>query len=126
MKLQIEQLGKVALTVGGLWDKTKDYDKLVIVSIEDGENGVKSFISKKPVSAGVSIFDRTYWLPVANDIKSISKAYLDKVFNNDIPTPDREWVIPDEIIDDSTGDEHSKSGCSCMPITEEELDENLI
>lgn len=43
---------------GGIWDKTKEYEELIIVLCE--ENGV-SYISKLPVPAGTEIFNEHYW-----------------------------------------------------------------
>lgn len=43
---------------GGIWDKTKEYEELIIVLRE--ESGV-SYISKLPVPAGTEIFNEHYW-----------------------------------------------------------------
>lgn len=43
---------------GGIWDKTKEYEELIIVLCE--ESGV-SYISKFPVPAGTEIFNEHYW-----------------------------------------------------------------
>ena len=43
---------------GGIWDKTKEYEELIIVLCQ--ETGV-SYISKLPVPAGTEIFNEHYW-----------------------------------------------------------------
>lgn len=60
MKQQIDNLGKVAVTVEeDYWNIKKDYDKLTIV--ERAGTGT-TFISRKPVPAGTSILNRNYWI----------------------------------------------------------------
>lgn len=64
MQLQIDKLGKVAVTVEeGYWSKDKDYDKLTIVQ-QEGVFG--TFISRKPVPAGTVLTDRNYWIPFSS------------------------------------------------------------
>lgn len=64
MQLQKENLGKVAITIEeGYWDINKDYDKLTIVE-KEGTFG--TFISRKPVPAGVTLTDRKYWIPFSS------------------------------------------------------------
>ena len=43
---------------GGIWNKTKEYEELIIVLCQ--ETGV-SYISKLPVPAGTEIFNEHYW-----------------------------------------------------------------
>lgn len=60
MKEQIDNLGKVAVTIEeGYWDIKKSYDKLTIV--ERAGTGT-TFISRKPVPVGTSILNRKYWI----------------------------------------------------------------
>lgn len=60
MRLQIDNLGKVAVTVEeDYWSNTKDYDKLTIVE-QEGVFG--TFISRKPVPAGTPLTNRKYWI----------------------------------------------------------------
>ena len=60
MQLQIDNLGKVAVTVEeNYWSNTKDYDKLTIVE-QEGVFG--TFISRKPVPAGMPLTNRKYWI----------------------------------------------------------------
>ena len=60
MRLQIDNLGKVAITVEeGYWSSDKDYDKLTIVE-QEGVFG--TFISRKPVPAGTELTNRKYWI----------------------------------------------------------------
>lgn len=60
MLLQIDNLGKVAVTVEeNYWSLEKDYDKLTIVE-QEGVFG--TFISRKPVPAGTPLTNRKYWI----------------------------------------------------------------
>lgn len=64
MQLQVDNLGKVAITVEeNYWSNTKDYDKLTIVE-QEGVFG--TFISRKPVPAGTPLTDRKYWIPFSS------------------------------------------------------------
>lgn len=64
MRLQIDKLGKVAITVEqGYWNINKDYDKLTVVQVE---NEYATFISRKPVPAGTVLTDRKYWIPFSS------------------------------------------------------------
>ena len=78
MKLNTIPLGKVSLTVEGEWDKIKDYDRLSIVSITN-YGDIRSYISRKPVPANTEISDTTCWMPIAVNIKPISKSFIDDV-----------------------------------------------
>ena len=65
MLLQIDKLGKVAVTVEeSYWSNDKDYDKLTIVEAPKGE--YKTYISRKPVPAGTVLTDRHYWIPFSS------------------------------------------------------------
>lgn len=73
MKLQVDNLGKVAITVEqGYWDYTKDYDKLTIVE-RQGE--FATYISRKPVPAGKMLSNREYWIPFSSLKESIVLDY---------------------------------------------------
>lgn len=64
MRLQIDKLGKVAITVEeGYWDINKDYDKLTVVEVKDK---FATYISRKPVPAGTMVTDRVYWIPFSS------------------------------------------------------------
>lgn len=64
MLLQIDKLGKVAVTVEeNYWDNTKDYDKLTIVE-KEGTFG--TYISRKPVPAGTPLTSRNFWIPFSS------------------------------------------------------------
>lgn len=64
MQLQIDKLGKVAVTVEqDYWSIGKDYDKLTIVE-KAGIFG--TYISRKPVPAGTELTDRRYWIPFSS------------------------------------------------------------
>lgn len=65
MQIQIDNLGKVAVTVEkDFWDITKDYDRLTIV--ETPNNTYATYISRKPVPAGTVLTDRDYWIPFSS------------------------------------------------------------
>lgn len=60
MRLSVDNLGKVAVTVEeNYWSLEKDYDKLTIVE-QEGVFG--TFISRKPVPAGTPLTNRKYWI----------------------------------------------------------------
>ena len=62
MKPQIENLGKVSITVESeYWSKDRQYDRLVIV---EDTNTIASYISRQEVPAGINITDREYWIPI--------------------------------------------------------------
>lgn len=64
MKLQKENLGKVAITIDkDYWDVNKDYDKLVVVQVKDK---FATYISRKPVPMGTMVTDREYWIPFSS------------------------------------------------------------
>lgn len=73
MKLQIDKLGKVAITVDeNPWVISKSYDKLVIV-YDEYNTGI-SYISRKPVprSKRIDITNRQYWIPLGRANAQIS------------------------------------------------------
>lgn len=64
MQLVREQLGKVGITVDkDYWSIDRAYDRLVIVEVK-GE--FRTYISRKPVPAGVLLNDREYWIPFSS------------------------------------------------------------
>lgn len=64
MRLQIERLGKVAITIEqDYWDIHKEYDKLTIVQVKDE---FATYISRKPVPQGKVLTDRKYWIPFSS------------------------------------------------------------
>lgn len=64
MKLQIDNLGKVAITVdNNYWNINKDYDRLVVVEVKDK---FSTYLSRKPVPAGTQITNREYWIPFSS------------------------------------------------------------
>lgn len=64
MKVQTQNLGKVSVTVEkDYWNPNRDYDKLTVVERE-GDFG--TYISRKPVPAGVVLTDREYWIPFSS------------------------------------------------------------
>lgn len=72
MKVEVERLGKVAITVDeNYWDPNKSYDRLVIV--QNRNDGI-CYISRVRVPAGqvLSQSDRYYWIPLGKPSTSIS------------------------------------------------------
>lgn len=73
MKLNVDKLGKVAITVDeNPWIISKSYDKLVVVYDEYG-TGI-SYISRLPVpkSKQITLDNRTYWIPLGRANAQIS------------------------------------------------------
>ena len=65
METILKKLGKVAITVDKyLRSSDKEYDKLVIVRVDDSG---KSYLSRKQVPAGTDINDTDYWFPFVKD-----------------------------------------------------------
>lgn len=60
-------LGKVAPTVEGEWDITKDYTRISIVYVEDSNGNIRSYISRKavPHNLSIDITNKEYWSPFA-------------------------------------------------------------
>lgn len=56
-----KNLGKVSVSAEGLWDKTKNFDKLSIVYDEITKH---AFLSKQGVPAGIDLHDNRYWMPL--------------------------------------------------------------
>lgn len=82
-------LGKVSITVNGIWED-KDYDKLSLVYHEERN---ASYISKRPVPKGTLISDTKYWILIvqggfSNDVvKDIyTKSEIDQLFVVSIET----------------------------------------
>lgn len=73
MKLSKVNLGKVAVTVDGDWDNTKDYDKLTIVL---DRSVYKTYISRRPVPAGTVLTNIRYWLPFSSLTEEIALDYI--------------------------------------------------
>lgn len=62
MKLEERYLGKVTLTVNGLWSRGKSYERISMV--HDGF--YSSYISKRYVPVGIELSNSDYWQPVAS------------------------------------------------------------
>lgn len=60
MRTQTTNLGKAAITIGGVHKSNKAYDKLTMVL--NKYNGI-SYISRKPVPQGTEIDNIKYWMP---------------------------------------------------------------
>lgn len=68
MKIIKDNLGKVAITCNGYWDKALPYDRLCIVITSIKANNISTFISRKPVPAGIDITNEEYWMRLGNSI----------------------------------------------------------
>lgn len=82
-------LGKVSITVNGIWED-KDYDKLSLVYHEERN---ASYISKRPVPKGTLISDTKYWTLIVQGgfsnevVKDIyTKSEIDQLFVVSIET----------------------------------------
>lgn len=62
MKYIEKDWGKITLTVEGLWNKSKSYERITMV--HDG--AYSSFISIKDVPVGIMLGNSEYWMPVAS------------------------------------------------------------
>lgn len=81
MKLVKEYFGRVAITVDkDNWDINKDYDRLVLITNEE-ENGLSTYISRKPVQAGTDIHDEVYWKKIGLNTNSPTENYSITIFN---------------------------------------------
>ena len=83
MKAVKVNLGKVSITVHGIWEDI-DYDKLTLVYHEERN---ASYISKRPVPKGTLISNTKYWTLIvqggfSNDVvKDIyTKSEIDQLF----------------------------------------------
>ena len=68
MKIIKDNLGKVAITCNGYWDKALPYDRLCIVITSIKADNISTFISRKPVPAGIEIINEEYWMRLGNSI----------------------------------------------------------
>ncbi len=99
-------LGKVSITVNGIWED-KDYDKLSLVYHEERN---ASYISKRPVPKGTLISDTKYWTLIvqggfSNDVvKDIyTKSEIDQLFVVSIETIKQ--YVEEKLIDYYTKEE---------------------
>ena len=99
-------LGKVSITVNGIWED-KDYDKLSLVYHEERN---ASYISKRPVPKGTLISNTKYWTLIvqggfSNDvIKDIyTKSEIDQLFVVSIETIKQ--YVEEKLIDYYTKEE---------------------
>lgn len=64
MKLQKQNLGKVAITIAkDYYSENTNYDKLTIVQVKDS---FATYISRKPIPTGVDLNNREYWIPFSS------------------------------------------------------------
>ena len=62
MRTYKEELGKVSLTVNGVWDENVEYDRLCLV--RDG--AFSAYISRVVVPAGIPLTNLDYWMPLVS------------------------------------------------------------
>lgn len=80
MRTQIQDLGKVAITVEeDYWDINKRYDRLTIVQVK---NKFSTYISRIDVPERTSITDRRYWIPFSSLIEDANIDYAN--FKQDV------------------------------------------
>lgn len=99
-------LGKVSITVNGIWED-KDYDKLSLVYHEERN---ASYISKRPVPKGTLISDTKYWTLIVQGgfsnevVKDIyTKSEIDQLFVVSIETIKQ--YVEEKLIDYYTKEE---------------------
>lgn len=64
MKVQTDNLGKVSITIEeDYWSDKKCYDKLTVV---EKQGAFGTYISRKPVPAGIMLTNRKYWIPFSS------------------------------------------------------------
>jgi len=112
MKLQIENLGKVSPTVEGYWDKRNSYNRLCVVTYKFDPIHFRTYISRKPVPAGIDITDDRYWLPTACFIdgkleaKPIPRIMLDEILLGKRHCVSKAWYEGREFKDCPVHEEH--------------------
>lgn len=106
MKAVKVNLGKVSITVHGIWEDI-DYDKLTLVYHEERN---ASYISKRPVPKGTLISDTKYWTLIVQGgfsnevVKDIyTKSEIDQLFVVSIETIKQ--YIEEKLIDYYTKEE---------------------
>ena len=77
MKAVKENLGKVSITVHGIWEDI-DYDKLTLVYHKERN---ATYISKRPVPKGTIISDRKYWSLVVEGV--IPDSTIKEIYTKD-------------------------------------------
>ena len=79
MRLQTDNLGKVAITIEkDYYIPDKSYDKLTVVQVKDK---FATYVSRKPVPIGACINNREYWIPFSSlkeDVVLDYNAFKDK------------------------------------------------
>lgn len=74
MESVIKKLGKTSVTVEKDYHSSeKEYNKLTVV---EEEGAFKTYLSRKPVPAGIELTNREYWIPFSGVLESITFDYL--------------------------------------------------
>lgn len=90
-----EELGKVAITVEkDYWDIKKAYNRLVIV---ERKGYYKTYISRVPVPAGVSITNRDFWIPFSS-LSEEASAKMIAVYNKMVSLETRIQALEAEVF----------------------------
>lgn len=122
MKLVKENLGKASVTVEGFWNKNECYDRISIVTDATHENWLRTYISKRPVPAGVDINDTTYWIPFSPVIPCICMKDIDDIISGVYPTPTKDWCHPD-IVSAPDPEPEEPVTCDCEAIPDDKLED---
>lgn len=93
MKTVRVNLGKVSITVNGIWED-KDYDKLSLVYSPLNN---ASYISKRPVQKGVLVTDERFWTPIIQgDPRGLEGIYtkeeIDKLLSESLKLIEQEYI----------------------------------
>lgn len=93
MKLNVDKLGKVAITVEKNYHSvSKAYDRLVIV---EERNTYTTYISRRPVPVGKQLSDREYWIPLGRRSNTVSvNNFIILNSTNDLPATQDEVEAP--------------------------------
>lgn len=121
MESVIEKLGKVSVTVEKDYHNSeKEYNKLTIV---EEQGAFKTYISRKPVPAGVALTNREYWICFSGVLESITFDYLK--FKRDYASGkalEDESIITRHIFDRNI----ERIKIALKAISEEEIDDNAV
>lgn len=84
MKSLKEELGKVSLTVNGVWNPNTNYDRLCLV--RDG--AFSAYISRIPVPSGTPLTNTMYWMPLISFYdeagNAIEKVVREAIINGEL------------------------------------------
>lgn len=95
MKCDGKELGKVSITIEGVYNPDKEYDRLSLVI---SNNGIDSYISVKYVPIGIDLSNIEYWQPFG----SINQEAIEKYdsIQSDVNKSKKDIININNIIDD--------------------------